>query len=119
MISKKNIYLIVFAAIILLFGFYNYYKLNKEKDVKPKIKVLKKPMPQIKPKPIEIKPMPINKEPPKIAIKESKDDISFDLDDLDDINQPNEVDDFSLSLLDMDQDVKKENESLPESLESF
>ncbi len=54
--------------------------------------------------------------------KNDKDDLSFDLDDLESLDKKAyEIngDDFSLSLLDMDNNDKPDNESLPESLESF
>ena len=135
MINKKYIYLILFATVLILLGLYNYYKLSKEPKEsninKKKIKILSNSikMPLIKKQAVlnkTIKKEEIDNKP-DINVKQTndkndKDDLSFDLDDLESLDKKAyEIngDDFSLSLLDMDNNDKPDNESLPESLESF
>jgi maltose-binding protein MalE len=135
MINKKYIYLILFATVLILLGLYNYYKLSKEPKEsninKKKIKILSNSikMPLIKKQAVLnkiIKKEEIDNKP-DINVKQTndkndKDDLSFDLDDLESLDKKAyEIngDDFSLSLLDMDNNDKPDNESLPESLESF
>jgi maltose-binding protein MalE len=136
MINKKYIYLILFATVLILLGLYNYYKLSKEPKEsyinKKKIKISSSnsiKMPLIKKQAVLnkiIKKEEIDNKP-DINVKQTndkndKDDLSFDLDDLESLDKKAyEIngDDFSLSLLDMDNNDKPDNESLPESLESF
>jgi len=136
MINKKYIYLILFATVLILLGLYNYYKLSKEPKEsyinKKKIKISSSnsiKMPLIKKHAVlnkTIKKEEIDNKP-DINVKQTndkndKDDLSFDLDDLESLDKKAyEIngDDFSLSLLDMDNNDKPDNESLPESLESF
>jgi len=135
MINKKYIYLILFATVLILLGLYNYYKLSKEPKEsninKKKINILSNSikMPLIKKQAVlnkTIKKEEIENKP-NINVKQTndkndKDDLSFDLDDLESLDKKAyEIngDDFSLSLLDMDNNDKPDNESLPESLESF